>query len=116
LLAGLAATVLPQRLVTRWLLLLVLLARPAVAQADLPDAGLPDAAVGGTGAERDSEEEDATISSPCLSDLDCDRGFACSAGKCTFRRYRDATYEGCGAETATGLFLLGAVLLLIRRR
>ena len=101
---------------TRWLLLLVLLAGPALAQADLPDAGLPDAAVGGTGADRDSEEEDATISAPCLSERDCDRGFACNAGKCTWRRYREATFDGCGAQATTGLFLLGAVLLLLRRR
>ncbi|MDP1830006.1 MAG: hypothetical protein Q8L48_42480 [Archangium sp.] len=101
---------------TRRLLVILLLAGPVMAQADLPDAGLPDAAVGGTGAERDSEEEDATLSSPCLSERDCDRGFACNAGKCTWRRYREATYEGCGAQATTGLFVLGAALLFVRRR
>lgn len=99
---------------TRGLLLLLLMASPALAQADLPDAGLPDAAVGGTGAERASEEEEDETSNPCLSDRDCDRGFACVADKCTYRRYREATFDGCGAQTATGLWLAGALLLLRR--
>jgi len=101
--------------VKRGLLLLCLIAFPALGQADLPDAGLPDAAVGGTGAERASEEEDATLSDPCLSDKDCDRGFACVNSKCSYRRYREATFDGCGAETVGGLWVLGAALLFLRR-
>lgn len=97
----------------RLALLLLLLSGSARAQADLPDAGLPDASVGGTGAERSSEEEDATLSTPCLSERDCDRGLTCTNGKCSWQRYRDATFEGCGATS--GLGLLGAVLLLRRR-
>lgn len=100
--------------VTRGLLLLLLLAGPAWAQADLPDEGLPDASVGGTGAERSSEEEDSSLATPCLSERDCDRGLACRNGKCTWQRYRDATFEGCAATS--GLWLLGAGLLLRRSR
>ena len=92
----------------------MLIARPVLAQADLPDAGLPDASVGGTGAERASEEEEDAISNPCLSDRDCDRGFACVNGKCTYRRFREATFEGCGATG--GLWLAGALLLGRRPR
>ena len=80
----------------------MLFAGRALAQADLPDAGLPDASVGGTGAERASEEEEDSTSNPCLSERDCDRGFACVNSRCTWRRYREATYEGCGAMSTTG--------------
>ena len=100
----------------RGLLFLVLVAGAAWAQADLPDAGLPDAAVGGTGADRQTEEADSTIPTPCLSARDCDRGFSCRNGACTYERYREATYDGCGAEAATGVWVWGALLLLLRRR
>ncbi len=101
---------------TRGLLLLLCLgALPSRAQADLPDAGLPDASVGGTGAERASEEQDTTStgSTPCLTERDCDRGFQCLAGKCSYRVYREATFEGCDA--VPGVWLLGVGLLLGRR-
>lgn len=98
----------------RWLLVTTLCATAALAQADLPDAGLPDASVGGTGAERSSEEEDNSLSSPCLSDRDCDQGFQCVARTCKWRRYREATNEGCGAAPGAGL--LAAALLLAARR
>lgn len=96
-------------------MLLWLIASPALGQADLPDAGLPDAAVGGTGAERASEEEEDSTSNPCLSDKDCDRGFACVNTRCSYRRYREATFDGCGATSIGGLWVLGAALLLLRR-
>ena len=80
------------------LFLLLIVGTAAWAQADLPDAGLPPVAVDEEGAERASEEED-TAAVTCLSARDCDRGFACTDGKCTYRRYRDATFEGCGAAT-----------------
>ncbi len=101
---------------TRGLVLLACLwALPALAQADLPDAGLPDTVVGGTGAERASEEQDTTspTSTPCQSDNDCDRGFQCLNLKCSYRQYRDATFRGC--EATPGLWLAGLVLLLRRR-
>lgn len=105
---------LPLSPVRHGVLLSMLLASAAFAQADLPDAGLPDAAVGETGAERASEEEEDATSNPCLQDRDCDRGFACRNNKCTYRRYRDATFEGCGAHVASGLWVVGAVLLARR--
>ena len=106
---------LPLRPVTRWCLILSLCAPAAWAQADLPDAGLPPVVVDEEGAQRASEESD-TSAVTCLSANDCDRGFACTNGKCTYRRYRDATYEGCGAETTSGLWVLGALLLARPRR
>lgn len=97
----------------RFALLVVLFVAGAVrAQADLPDAGLPDASVGGTGAERASEEEEDATDNPCLSDRDCDHGFQCVQSKCRWRRYRDATFEGCDH---TGALMLGAVVLLLTR-
>lgn len=99
----------------RLVCLLLLVASPVLAQADLPDAGLPDASVGGTGAERASEEEEDATSNPCLSEKDCDRGFACVNNKCTWRRYREATFDGCGAQSVTGLSVFAALLLLRRR-
>jgi hypothetical protein len=101
--------------VLRWFALsaVLLAASVARAQADLPDAGLPDASVGGTGAERASEEEEDSTSNPCLSDRDCDRGLQCVNSKCTWRRYRDATFEGC--DHTAELMLAAALLLLTRR-
>ena len=99
----------------RGLLLLSLFATAAWAQADLPDAGLPPAVVDEEGAQRASEESD-TAPVLCLTERDCDHGFACTNGQCTYRRYRDATFDGCGAETTSGLWVLGTVLLARRRR
>jgi len=101
--------------VKRGLLLLLLVAGTAWAQADLPDAGLPDMVVDSTGEDRASEEQDTTVPTPCLSARDCDRGFACIESKCTYQRYREATFDGCGAEATSGLWVAGAVLLLRRR-
>lgn len=98
----------------RLVLTVLLCAAGASAQADLPDAGLPDASVGGTGAERSSEEEDQGLATPCLSDRDCDRGLQCVHSTCRWQRYRDATFEGC--STTGGGSLLGATLLLAFRR
>ena len=98
----------------RPLLLLLCLAGPAWAQADLPDAGLPDAALENSGAERASEEEDQGTSTPCLSDRDCDRGLQCVNATCRWQRYRDATFEGCSATG--GAWLVGAAVLLAGRR
>jgi hypothetical protein len=101
----------------RGLLFFCLLSASAFAQADLPDAGLPDASVGGTGAERASEEEDngSANSSPCLSDSDCDNGFQCLNSKCSYRRYRDATFEGCATGSGLSAVLLAALWLRRRR-
>lgn len=92
-----------------WILAAGLYATGAVAQhADLPDAGLPDASVGGTGAERASEEEEDALDAPCLADRDCDQGFTCTGGRCAWQRYRDATLVGC--DSAPGLSLLALAL------
>lgn len=92
-----------------WILAAGLVATGAVAQhPDLPDAGLPDASLGETGAERSSEEEDDALDVPCLSDRDCDQGFTCTNGRCTWQRYREATQLGCAS--APGLSLLALAL------
>lgn len=96
-------------------LLLCSLAGLAWGQVDLPDAGLPDASVGGTGAERSSEEEEDATSNPCLSDRDCDHGLQCKNSKCTWRPWRDATVEGCTAAPGTVLVLGVALFLLVKR-
>ncbi len=98
----------------RWLLVFALLAAPAWADADLPDAGLPDASVGGTGAERASEEEEDATNNPCLDERDCDHGFACVDARCQWRPYRDAEFSLCGVTPA--LPLLWLVLAALRRR
>ena len=95
---------------------MLLIAAPALGQAELPDAGLPDASVGGSAPDQKTEEQDSTTSDPCLTDHDCDRGFSCVNSRCTYRRYREATYDGCGANAIDGLWVLGATLLFVRRR
>ena len=95
---------------------MLLIAGPALGQAELPDAGLPDASVGGSAPDQKTEEGDSTTSDPCLTDHDCERGFSCVNTRCTYRRYREATYDGCGANTIGGLWVLGAALLFLRTR
>ena len=97
-----------------------MLAAPvAWAQADLPDAGLPDASIGEEGAERGSEEQDTSSNATtiCLSSSDCDRGFQCIASHCVYRRFRDATEEGCVCSApGAGWAWLAAAWWLRRRR
>lgn len=81
--------------------------------AELPDAGLPDASVGEAGAERASEEQEQGADAPCVSAADCDRGFACVEGRCTWQRARDATFLGCGSG---GLAAAAVGLLAVRRQ
>lgn len=107
---------LPDTPVSRWLLVFALLAAPAWADADLPDAGLPDASVGGTGAERASEEEEDATTNPCLDDGDCDRGFQCLNAACTYRPYRDAEFSFCGTAPALPLLLLALAAFRRARR
>jgi uncharacterized protein (TIGR03382 family) len=84
---------------------------------DAFDASIPDASVGSGGADRDSPDEgDGRPVVFCKFNRDCDRGFNCVNGKCTWTGYRDATNGGCtGAPGAVGL-LLAAVALRVRRR
>lgn len=99
-------------------------AAPALAQdagedagVEALDASLPDASVGSGGADRDSPDEgDGRPVVFCRLSRDCDRGFSCVDGKCTWAGYRDATSGGCsGAPGAVGLGL-GALALRVRRR
>jgi hypothetical protein len=81
------------------------------------DASLPDASVGGGGADRDEPDEgDGRLVIFCRLNRDCDRGFNCLNGRCTWSGYRDATNGGCsGAPGIFGLGL-GALAWRIRRK
>lgn len=92
-------------------LLLSTLGASAAWAQDLPDASIPDASVGEGGAGQSSEENDK--SSPCLDSRDCTGGFTCSEGRCV---PGTVTKAGCGGSAALGTLLLGAGLVLTRRR
>ncbi len=104
------------------LLVGVLLTCGAALAQDAGDDGgvvsLPDASVGGGGADRDSPDEgDGRLVIFCKFNKDCDRGFNCHEGKCTWAGYRDATNGGCsGAPGAVGLGLLALALRVRRKR
>lgn len=83
-------------------------AAPAVAQ-ELPDAGLPDGSVGMGGADQTNEEND--LGGPCVTSNECDRGFACTNGRCTPTKVKNL-----GCASAGGELLLLAALLWARRR
>jgi len=93
--------------------LLLVWAGAALAQDDTPDAaGFPDHSVGQGGADQTSPEtEDSTTT--CTWDADCEHGFSCRNGKCSYNRVRDATFEGCSAAPGG---LAAAAALLLRRR
>lgn len=84
---------------------------PASRAQDLPDAALPDASVGEGGAGQSSEENDT--GSPCLDARDCTGGFTCDQGRCVPGTVKKV---GCGGTAALGTLVLGAGLLLTRRR
>ncbi len=79
------------------------------------DASIPDASVGIGGAEQNTQETgDGTNNTVCAVTRDCERGFTCNHGKCTYSGYRVAKCEGgCGG---TGAVLAFPLLLLWRRR
>lgn len=87
---------------------------------DTPDASeFPDASIAEGGADRVSQEsQDNANIAACTYDKDCERGTVCQAGKCVYRPFINATYEGCsvvdGAGVVVAAWALGAVLL--RRR
>jgi hypothetical protein len=100
------------------------LATPAFAQdagddagLDSLDASLPDASVGGNSADNGSEDgEDGQPVVSCNFTSDCDRGFVCQSGKCTYQGYKDAKNGGCsGAPAFVGLGL-GSLALRVRRK
>lgn len=94
--------------------LALVVAGGAAAQSDTPDASMfPTQSVGQGGADHTSPEtEDA--SSTCTFDTDCEHGFSCRNGKCSWNRIRDATFEGCAA--APGGLAAAALAAALRRR
>ncbi len=102
---------------------LMLSAGLALAQPkDTPDASeFPDASIAEGGADRVSQEsQDSTNVATCTYDKDCERGTVCQAGKCVYRPFINASYEGCsvvdGAGVVVAAWALGAVLLRRRAR
>jgi hypothetical protein len=91
-------------------LTMVLLAAPAFAL----DASIPDASAGMGGADMTSEENQ--MSDPCLSARDCERGFACTNGRCVPGTVKMATTSGCGGSLAVMMLPLAAGLVLSGRR
>ncbi|MHB8877118.1 MAG: hypothetical protein ACYC8T_25765, partial [Myxococcaceae bacterium] len=78
--------------------------------AEVFDAAEPDASVGQGGADRDTQENEDSVGRTqlfCRSSKDCDRGFTCKVGRCTYVGYRRADNGGCilGVDAAT--FFLG---------
>jgi hypothetical protein len=81
-------------------------------QAFALDASLPDASAGMGGPDMNSEEND--MRDPCLSARDCDRGFACTNGRCVPTPVKNAS--GCGGGLAVAMLPLAAGLVLVARR
>lgn len=103
-------TTLPRRAALLGALFLSSFATGALAQ-DLPDASLPDASVGGGGADMTSEENDQGV--PCLDSRDCEGRFTCDRGRCVPGSVKKV---GCGGTAALGTLVLGAGLVVTRRR
>jgi hypothetical protein len=104
----------------------VLLAAPAFAddggQADggLPplDAGddTPDASAGNGGADQMNQESDEDMKNgTCALSRDCERGFACVNGMCTYMGFRQAT-QGCNTAPSLALLLAAGAIWPVRRR
>jgi uncharacterized protein (TIGR03382 family) len=106
-------------MLSRSLVLAILLTGGAgLAQDDGPDfdASLPDASVGIGGADQNNQEMgDGTSNTVCASTRDCERGFACNKGKCTYAGYRVATCQGCSNGAMAAMLPL-ALLWRSRRR
>ncbi len=69
------------------------------------DASIPDASMGNGGAETSQEMEEHP-NTVCMQSHDCERGFACTNGRCSYAGYRMATQPGCLGATATMLIPL----------
>lgn len=104
----------------RSLALAFMLLLPAAARADAglaDDAGdrTPDASVGMGGAEMMTQEANETRpNGPCSLSRDCERGFACVNGRCSYVGFRQAE-QGCTAAPGVALLSLGVLLALARR-
>jgi uncharacterized protein (TIGR03382 family) len=83
----------------------VLTGAHALAQDSGPDfdAALPDASVGLGGADMSQEGQDGMSNTVCALTRDCERGFTCSNGRCSYVGYRVASCQGCGGG-ATAAF------------
>jgi len=93
----------------------VLWAAPALADGGARDGGddTPDASAGNGGSQMMTQEGDEELpNGPCNLSRDCERGFSCVSGKCTYVGYRQAT-TGCSAAGAGGVAI--AVLLVVAR-
>lgn len=82
------------------------------AEAAALDASLPDGSAGMGGADMTSEENE--MRDPCLSSRDCDRGFACTNGRCVPTPVRNAS--GCGGGLAVALLPLAVGVVAVGRR
>lgn len=83
------------------------------------DASLPDASVGQGGADRDNPEgQDTTgqTATVCQNDPDCDPGFACDQGRCTYVGNRSAKSSSCLGAMPAALLVGGLAVALGRRR
>jgi hypothetical protein len=104
-------------MLSRSLVLAILLTGlTALAQDDGPDfdASIPDASVGIGGADQDNQEKnDGTSNTVCAATRDCERGFTCKGGHCSYAGIREATCGGCGGGAAVILF---PFLLMFRMR
>lgn len=98
-------------------LLATLWCAAALAQDDTPDAAsIPDASVGQGGAAIASPDMEDTSATTCLASSECDQGFVCKDGYCTYRGYIDATYRGCSCGSPAGAWLGLLIPLLARMR
>ena len=79
------------------------------------DGAIPDGSVGMGGAEQNTQEMgDGMSNTVCAVTRDCERGFTCNKGKCSYAKVRTATDGGCGGGAVAIAFPM--VLLWRRRR
>jgi len=83
---------------------------------DVVDASVTDASVGEGGADTSQEKDDSVgrVTLVCHNSGDCNRGFACQAGRCTYIGYRRASNGGCILGVDAALFAVGFVLVVRR--
>jgi hypothetical protein len=94
---------------------------PPEVDASLPDlegvdASVTDASVGEGGADTSQEKDDSVgrVTLVCKNSGDCNRGFACKAGRCTYIGYRRADNGGCILGIDAALFAVGFALVVRR--
>lgn len=94
---------------------------PVEVDASLPDievvdASVTDASVGEGGADTSQEKDDSVgrVTLVCHNSGDCNRGFSCNAGRCTYIGYRRADNGGCILGIDAALFAVGFALVVRR--